>query len=58
MIFKKGGRLSNIISVKYGDQELKIINRIVYLGIVFTAGGSFADTLSTLAGQAFKSFLS
>jgi len=26
----------------------------LYLGIVFTAGGSFSDTQSTLAGQALK----
>ena len=54
MIFRKG--LSDNISVKYGDQELEIINRFVYmyLGIVFTAGGSFSDTQSTLVGQALK----
>ena len=54
MIFRKGGRLPENISVKYGDQELEIVNRFVYLGIVFTAGGSFSDTQSTLPCQALK----
>jgi len=54
MIFRKGGRLSDNISVKNKDKKLYTVNRFLYLGIVFTAGGSFSHTQSTLAVQALK----
>ena len=54
MIFRKGGRLPNNIIFHYGGEQLEIVNKFVYLGIVFSTGGSFSDTQNTLAGQASK----
>jgi hypothetical protein len=31
---------------------LKIVNRLTYLGVVFTTGGAFTETLTLWAGQA------
>lgn len=54
MIFRKGGRLPNDIQFNYGGNPIEIVNKFVYLGIVFTTGGSFIGTQKTLAGQALK----
>ena len=54
MIFKKGGRLPNNLSFTYGGDQLEIVKKFVYLGIVFTTGGSFSEAQNTLAGQALK----
>ena len=55
MIFRKGGRLPANINFRYGTCLLEIVQKFVYLGIVFTCGGSFSETQSTLAGQGSKS---
>ena len=34
--------------------RLEIVNKFTYLGVVFTPGGSFAETQNMLAGQARK----
>ena len=54
MIFKKVGRLPNNLSFTYGGDQLEIVKNFVYLGIVFTTGGSFSEAQNTLAGQALK----
>ena len=38
----------------YDGQNIEIVNKFVYLGIVFTSGGVFSETFSTLAGQGGK----
>ena len=42
--------MTRLISDEHGD----IVKSFKYLGIVFTAGGSFSEAQSTLAGQAQK----
>lgn len=54
MIFRKVGRLPNDISFNYGDQQLEIVNKCFYLGIVFTTGWSFSKAQKTEAGQVLK----
>ena len=39
---------------RYDNEPLDIVKSFKYLGIVFTAGGSFSEAQSTLAGQAQK----
>ena len=38
----------------YNGNELEIVRNFKYLGIIFTAGGSFSETQNTLSGQAQK----
>ena len=54
MVFRKGGILNRNLKFYYNAEVLEIVNKFSYLGIVFTAGGSFSDTQATLAGQAQK----
>ena len=49
MVFRKGG----ILPRNLGNQ-IEIVKSFKYLGIVFTAGGSFSETQNTLSGQAQK----
>ena len=54
MIFRKGGRLWDNISFYYDRAELEICNKLVYLGVTFTTGGSFHETQNCLAGKGLK----
>ena len=54
MVFRKGGVLPRNLTFYYNGQQLEIINKFRYLGVVFTAGGSFSECQNTLAGQAQK----
>ena len=54
MVFRKGGFLPQNLRFMYDGQNLEIVNKFVYLGIVFTTGGAFTETFSTLAGQGGK----
>ena len=54
MVFKKGGRLAENLKIYYENSELEIVNKFVYLGIVFTTGGSSFEAQKTLAGQSLK----
>ena len=54
MVFRKGGVLPRNLKFYYNDQQLEIVNKFRYLGVVFTAGGSFSECQNTLAGQAQK----
>ena len=36
MVFRKGGRLRDNISFYYDGAELEIVNKFVYLGVIFT----------------------
>lgn len=54
LIFRKGGRLRANLQFKYGENNIEIVNRFVYLGTVFTTSGCFADAQNTFAGQGLK----
>ena len=54
MVFRKGGILPRNLAFFYNEQQLEIVSKFRYLGVVFTAGGSFSEAQNTLAGQAQK----
>ena len=54
MVLRKGGILPRNLTFYYNGQQLEIANKFRYLGVVFTAGGSFSECQNTLAGQAQK----
>ena len=54
LICRKGGTLQRNLVFLYEDQPIEIVRSFKYLGIVFTAGGSFSEAQTTLAGQAQK----
>jgi len=54
MIFRKARILPSNVEFHFGEQMLKIVSKFVYLGLVFTTGGSFSDAQSTLPGQSMK----
>ena len=55
MIFRQSGRVRAGTCFKYNGEELEIVSKFCYLGLVFTTGGSFSDAQATIAGQALKS---
>ena len=54
VIFRKGGRLPGNISFSYDGKNIEIVDKFVYLGIVFSSGGSFSSAQNTLSGQSLK----
>ena len=54
MSFRKGGRISDDLSFTYGDMEMETVSKYMYLGIVFTSGGSFNVAQKTLSDQPLK----
>ena len=54
MVFRKGGTLPRNLTFLYNGNQLEIVRNFKYLGIIFTAGGSFSETQNTLLGQAQK----
>ena len=54
MIFRRGGWLPRNLAFFYEGEPLEIVSKFMYLGIVFTTGGSFSEAQKTLAGQAQK----
>lgn len=54
MVFRKGGNLPRNLSFNFQGKNIEIVKKFVYLGITFTAGGSFTETHKTLSGQALK----
>ena len=57
MVFRKGGVLPRNLSLYYEGNQIEIVKGFKYLGIVFTARGSFSETQNTLSGQAQKAIL-
>ena len=51
MVFRNGGVLPRKLMFYYNGQQLEIVNKFRYLGVVFTPGGSFSECQNTLAGQ-------
>ena len=54
IFFRRGGILSRNLSFTYDGQPLEIVKSFKYLGMVFTAGGSFSEAQTIFAGQAQK----
>ena len=56
LIFRVGGLLPRNLSFSYEGGVLEMVKcfKYMYLGIVFTAGGSFSEAQNTLVGQAQK----
>ena len=54
MVFRRGGILLINLVFYYDGEPLEIVSKFKYLGVVFTAGGSFSEAQNTLAGQAQK----
>ena len=54
MIFRKGGILRRNTQFKYGENNLEIVNKFTYLGIVFSTGGALHEAQQALSGQALK----
>ena len=54
MVFRKGGILPRNLKFYFNNEEIEIVNKYSYLGIVFTTGGSFSEAQITLSGQAQK----
>ena len=55
LVFRKGGKLSVKDKWYYDGRELEVVKHFIYLGAVFSSGGSFLENQKTLAGQAQKS---
>ena len=49
LIFRKGGNLPRNLSFSFQGSNIKIVNKFVYLGIIFFTGGSFNETYKTLS---------
>jgi hypothetical protein len=54
MVFKKGGSLPATMKFVYNGNNIEIVSRFAYLGLIFTPGGSFAEAHKTLSNQARK----
>ena len=52
IVFRKGVILPRQLKFYYGTMQLQIISSFPYLGVVFTAEGSFSNAHNTLSGQA------
>ena len=58
VVFRKGGKLSVKDKWYYDGKELEVVKHFIYLGAVFSSGGSFLEKQKTLAGQAQKAVFS
>ena len=58
MVFRNGGILPRNLSFTFDITVLEIVNKFIYLCVVFTPGGSFAEAQNTLSGQARKALFS
>jgi len=54
MVVRKSGLLPMNLLFEYNGEMVEMVSAFSYLGIVFTAGGSFNQTQITLAGQSRK----
>ena len=54
MVFRKSGRLTSLTQFYYNNEELEIVEKFSYLGIVFSTGGSFSDSQNALSGRALN----
>ena len=54
MVFRKGGLLRKNLMFKYKYENIDIVSKFTYLGVVFTSGGSFSRTHDCLSDKALK----
>ena len=55
MVFRKGGgTLQRNLKFEYKGENIEIVKKFTYSGVVFTTGGSFMETHETLSSQALK----
>ena len=54
IIFRKGGRLPQNVRVTYTNEEIEIVHKFKYLGVLFSAGSSYVEHDKMLAGQSLK----
>ena len=54
MVFRVSSRLTALTHFYYNNEELEIVGKFTYLGIVYSTGGSFSDSQNALSGQALK----
>ena len=43
-IFRRGGTLRRNLTFSYDSNDVEIVNKFTYLGVVFTTGGSLYET--------------
>ena len=58
VVFGKGGKISVKDKWYYDGKELEVVKHFIYLGAVFSSGGSFLENQKSLAGQAQKAVFS
>ena len=46
-IFRKGGTFRRNLTFSYDSDDVEIVNKFIYLGVVFTTGGSPYETKSS-----------
>ena len=56
VIFNKGGHILVNYSFVYGPNTIDIVSIYCYLGIMFTASGSFTEAIKCLYNKASKAF--
>lgn len=54
MIFRKGGSIPRNTNFTFDGKNIEILRKFVYMGIIFTTGGSFNETHKTLSSQTLK----
>jgi len=54
MVFRKERRIRTNLSFSFDNCQLEIVNNFIYLGMVFTTGGSLQMATDTLTEQAQK----
>ena len=52
--FQERVHLPNNLKFVYNNVSIEIVNKVCYLGVVFTSGGSSFETQKTLSGQTLK----
>jgi len=56
MIFNKSGRTLSSYSFNFGNSSVNLCNEYSYLGVLFTASGSFTKNIACLKDKASKAF--
>ena len=54
IIFRKGGRLPQNVRFTYKNEDIEIVNKFKYLGVLFSAGSSYVEHDKMLAVQSLK----
>lgn len=57
VIFRNGGKISDLASWSYNEQKLEVVNTFKYLGMLFNFNGKFLQTQKYVADQGRKHFL-